>query len=240
MPWAFKYPRAWTVPLRFWLSDFMKWLMGGFDLGLFTFKEATRFISWLVEQPYSLVKSLLSTQASCKRQGSYAVEVFPRLSWIALLIGVVLLGRYAKDWKLAALVGLLFPLPRPVRPVGQRDGDPVVDRDRGPHRGRRRAGVGHRRHIGRVVSTGFWCPILDLMQTVPVFAYLVPVLILFGFSPVAAMIATIIYAMPPMVRVTILALHQVSSEVSEAGAHVRLHQHASCCGRFSCRRSSAV
>ncbi len=49
-------------------------------------------------------------------------------------------------------------------------------------------------------------PILDLMQTVPVFAYLVPVLLLFGFSPVSAMIATIIYAMPPMVRVTLLAL----------------------------------
>jgi glycine betaine/proline transport system permease protein len=55
------------------------------------------------------------------------------------------------------------------------------------------------------------------MQTVPVFAYLVPVLLLFGFSPVSAMIATTIYAMPPMVRVTLLALGQVSSEVVEAG-----------------------
>ena len=40
---------------------------------------------------------------------------------------------------------------------------------------------------------------LDLMQTVPIFAYLVPILFLFGFGPVAAMIATMIYAMPPMV-----------------------------------------
>ena len=60
-------------------------------------------------------------------------------------------------------------------------------------------------------------PLLDLMQTVPIFAYLVPVLFLFGFGPVAAMIATVIYATPPMVRVTMLALHQVPAEVVEFG-----------------------
>ena len=43
-------------------------------------------------------------------------------------------------------------------------------------------------------------PMLDAMQTVPVFAYLLPILILFGFGPVSALIATVIYAMPPMVR----------------------------------------
>ena len=41
------------------------------------------------------------------------------------------------------------------------------------------------------------------MQTIPVFAYLVPILILFGFGPTAAMVATLIYAMPPMTRITI-------------------------------------
>jgi len=55
------------------------------------------------------------------------------------------------------------------------------------------------------------------MQTVPVFAYLVPVLFLFGFGPVAAMMATIIYAMPPMVRVTMLALRLVPDEIVEFG-----------------------
>jgi len=60
-------------------------------------------------------------------------------------------------------------------------------------------------------------PVLDLMQTVPIFAYLVPTLFLFGFGPVAAMIATIIYAMPPMVRITMLALRQVPEEVVEFG-----------------------
>ena len=55
------------------------------------------------------------------------------------------------------------------------------------------------------------------MQTVPVFAYLVPILWFFGFNPVAAMIATIIYAMPPMVRNTVLALQRVPAEVVDFG-----------------------
>jgi glycine betaine/proline transport system permease protein len=63
-------------------------------------------------------------------------------------------------------------------------------------------------------------PLLDLMQTVPVFAYLVPVLILFGFSPVAAIIATVIFALPPMTRVTHLALTRVPSEVRDLGRMV--------------------
>ena len=60
-------------------------------------------------------------------------------------------------------------------------------------------------------------PILDLMQTVPIFAYLVPILFLFGFGPVAALIATMIYAMPPMVRVTMTALEAVPREIVEYG-----------------------
>ena len=55
------------------------------------------------------------------------------------------------------------------------------------------------------------------MQTVPVFAYLLPILILFGFDPVAALIATVIYAMPPMVRITLLALRGVPPEIVEFG-----------------------
>src|SRR3546814_19743155 len=47
-------------------------------------------------------------------------------------------------------------------------------------------------------------PVLDLMQTVPVFAYLLPILFPFGFGPVSALVATILYPMPPMVRITTL------------------------------------
>lgn len=58
---------------------------------------------------------------------------------------------------------------------------------------------------------------LDLMQTVPAFAYLIPLLLLFGFGPVVGLIASAIYATPPMVRNTMLGLDRVPAAVSEAG-----------------------
>jgi len=59
--------------------------------------------------------------------------------------------------------------------------------------------------------------VLDLMQTMPVFAYLVPILILFGFGPTAAVVATLIYAMPPMTRITTLSLRRVAPEIHDLG-----------------------
>jgi glycine betaine/proline transport system permease protein len=55
------------------------------------------------------------------------------------------------------------------------------------------------------------------MQTIPVFAYLLPILFLFGFGPVSALVATVIYAMPPMVRVTTLSLRGVDPELRDLG-----------------------
>ena len=107
LPLAFGYPREWQLPLAGWITTFMKWLINSFDLGLFTFKEFTRGIAWVVEQPDTLVKSVLST-GFLSGVGSDAVLVFPRLSWVAVVAGVMLLGHYARDWKLAALVGGCF------------------------------------------------------------------------------------------------------------------------------------
>lgn len=60
-------------------------------------------------------------------------------------------------------------------------------------------------------------PLLDIMQTMPTFVYLVPVVMLFGIGEVPGVIATIIYATPPLIRLTNLGLRQVSPEVVEAG-----------------------
>lgn len=59
--------------------------------------------------------------------------------------------------------------------------------------------------------------LLDLMQTVPSFAYLIPLLLLFGFGPVVGLIASAIYATPPMVRNTMLGLDRVPDAIREAG-----------------------
>jgi glycine betaine/proline transport system permease protein len=59
-------------------------------------------------------------------------------------------------------------------------------------------------------------PALDLMQTVPTFAYLIPLLVFFGFGPAVGLIASVVFALPPMVRNTIIALEQVPPEILEA------------------------
>ena len=57
--------------------------------------------------------------------------------------------------------------------------------------------------------------ILDAMQTLPYFCYLIPVLMFFGGGVVSALIATIIYSIPPIIRLTVLGLSQVSVTYSE-------------------------
>jgi glycine betaine/proline transport system permease protein len=60
-------------------------------------------------------------------------------------------------------------------------------------------------------------PILDMMQTMPAFVYLVPAVFFFGLGLVPAVVATCIYAIPPAIRLTNLGIRQVSAEVVEAG-----------------------
>ncbi len=75
---------------------------------------------------------------------------------------------------------------------------------------------------------GIWCfksriveeafnPLLNVAQTMPHYSYLVPVIVFFGVGDHAAAIATIIFATPPMVRLTLLGLKNVPTEVVEAG-----------------------
>jgi glycine betaine/proline transport system permease protein len=60
-------------------------------------------------------------------------------------------------------------------------------------------------------------PVLDFMQTMPAFVYLIPAAMLFGLGRVPGTIATVIFAMPPVVRLTSLGIRQVSLEQIEAG-----------------------
>ena len=66
------------------------------------------------------------------------------------------------------------------------------------------------------VDTGIR-PVLDTMQTMPSFVYLVPGIMLFGLGNVAAIFATVLYALPPCIRLTNLGIRQVDPSVVEAG-----------------------
>lgn len=70
----------------------------------------------------------------------------------------------------------------------------------------------HKPRVWRVLQ-----PILDLMQTMPTFVYLIPILILFGLGAAPALIVTIIFAMPAPVRMTYLGITSIPKPMIEAG-----------------------
>ena len=65
-------------------------------------------------------------------------------------------------------------------------------------------------------------PILDIMQTIPSFVYLIPVVMLFGIGLTPGVVATIIFALPPVIRLTNLGIRQVSKGYKEAGSSLGL------------------
>lgn len=63
---------------------------------------------------------------------------------------------------------------------------------------------------------GIALPVLDIMQTLPIFVYLIPFVMLFGPGKIPALLATIVFAVPPMIRLTNLGIRQVDAAVLEA------------------------
>jgi glycine betaine/proline transport system permease protein len=70
----------------------------------------------------------------------------------------------------------------------------------------------HKPKVWRVIQ-----PVMDLMQTMPTFVYLIPILILFGLGSASALIVTVIFAMPASVRMTHLGLTSIPKPLLEAG-----------------------
>ncbi len=213
--WAFDYPRAWQIPAARHISTWMKWLVNEASFGLFSFTDLTRFIADLIDIPYTFALSLLST-GFLSGQGSAAVQIAPPISYLGVIVLVGLMGYYAGGAKLAALVIICFGF---LAAFGQWSSAMVtlssilVAVPIGVILGLLLGLAGYRfPPVERVIS-----PLLDLMQTIPIFAYLVPILFLFGFGPTAAIVGTIIYAMPPMVRITLLGLRAVPSEIRDLG-----------------------
>lgn len=183
-----------------------------------TFKEFTRAVAAGIEVPYQIIRSLFASGFTIP-VGEGETWQSPPISWLGLTIVLTAIAYYLRDWKLAVMVflcvgylavfgtwesaAITFSSIAVAVPIGVVLGVSIGI-------------LGFRyRSFERAIT-----PILDLMQTVPIFAYLVPVLFLFGFGPISAVAATVIYAMPPMVRVTILALKTVPGEIKEFGKMV--------------------
>jgi glycine betaine/proline transport system permease protein len=207
-------PPDWLRPdLAGAISRAMAWLTAEARIGPVAFTDVTRALAATVEAPYELVRNLL-VEGWTEGRGRRAEQLFPPLSWIAVIALVVAIGVHARGWRLGLFAGGCFLY---LAVFGQWESamvtlaSVVIAVPVGVAGG---LALGTLAWASRTVDR-LLTPVLDLMQTVPTFAYLVPILFLFGFGPVAALVATIIYAMPPMVRVTTLALRRVPPEIAE-------------------------
>jgi glycine betaine/proline transport system permease protein len=217
LPWTAAYPQDWIIPFDRWIGDAVDWLLKRARLGPFLVKDITRAFGSLLNYPTLLLKGVLATGFDF-RLGGGSFHI-PPLSWVGVTALFVALAVSLKDRRLTVITLLSFLY---VAVIGlwqsamETFATVIVAVLIGIAVGIILGIVAYRwRAADRALT-----PTLDFMQTVPVFAYLVPALMLFGYGPAAALVITLVYAMPPMARITTNALHQVDREALELGTMV--------------------
>lgn len=191
------FPETWNLGLREPLDEFKRWVVAN---------RQTHPIFVLFFEPLSTVID----------RGLRLIENFLLwLPWPVIIAAVFLLANKAKGLRLALLVsasmlmmGLLGMWDRSMQTLALMVAAVLISL-----------------LIG--IPLGIWAsqnerlerglrPILDAMQTMPAFVYLIPVLLFFGIARVPSVIATVIYALPPAIRLTNLGIRRVPDETVEA------------------------
>ena len=212
MAWAASYPAAWVVPLDNWIAAFFEWLV--YDLAFFagtpfefSARDLTRGFVALMESPVGLVKALFFAGFD---------NGVPPLPWMTVVGLAAFLGHWTGGWRGALTGGLAF-LYLAVFGVWEPAMEtfslvlvtvPLVFA----------AGV----LLGILMERWRWfealvTPLFDMVQSMPPFAYLVPIVVLHGVGDVPAMVATALFAVPPVARCVALGLKGVGPGLIEAG-----------------------
>jgi glycine betaine/proline transport system permease protein len=141
---------------------------------------------------------------------------WPALPWTAVVAGASILGYQLQGIRLALLAGLGFAylsIFGQWEPSMQTLSFVLVS---APVCFILGLGFGIWGYLNKTVEEALQ-PILNFMQTLPHFSYLVPIMVLFGVGDHAGAIATIIFATPPMIRLTILGLRKISPDIVDSG-----------------------
>ncbi|MEM9427366.1 MAG: ABC transporter permease subunit [Pseudomonadota bacterium] len=191
-PWLTAFPAAWTVPATDWVGS-------GLEVVLNAIKPTMRWFSWAVAFPMGWANFLLAGTPWPVVIGVVTAIGWHLGGWRMALLGLVgfgfvlLSGYWEESMNTLALVIVSVPL---AMALGGAIGIMANEMPR----------------VRSALLVG-----LDAMQTIPTFAYLTPLLLLFGFGPVVGLVASAIYAAPPMARNVILGLERVDPSVKEAG-----------------------
>ncbi|MCP3872563.1 MAG: proline/glycine betaine ABC transporter permease [Desulfobacteraceae bacterium] len=179
------------IPLDVWISSFVEWLVENY-------REIFQLIKWPVEKilagfdmglnslPPFIVILILAFCAW--RFSGWGLALFSSLSMV--LIGMLGFWEDTMTTLAMVLASVLFCTIAGV-PLG--------------------IAAGRNNRVEIIIR-----PFLDAMQTTPSFVYLVPIVMLFSVGNVAGVLATIIFAMPPIIRLTSLGIRQVHPELVEA------------------------
>ena len=208
VPWLAVYPDDWVIPVRAWAGGIASFLID-------TLQPITRFVKSILEIPLNLAFGLLDRGF---RLGDTADAArLPPLPWAGISLSLTIVAHRFGGRRLALLAGitcLYLAFFNQWSSAMRTLAIVVISIPMGVVLGALLGILGYR---APRLNTWIIVPLLDLAQAIPTFAYLVPLLMFFGNNPVAAMMATLIYAMPPMVRNTTLGLRQVSLELQEFG-----------------------
>jgi glycine betaine/proline transport system permease protein len=184
---------SWKIPIGRWgksLIDFIvTYFQWLFDAFKFTFNFIIENLTWLLLQ-------------------------IPPVLLAVLLAGTAYWMRRSKPLAIGVLVGLLFIINQglwkeTIQTLVLVVGSTALSMAIGVPLG---IWAAHNPKVWRVMQ-----PVLDLMQTMPTFVYLIPILILFGLGAAPALIVTVIFAMPAPVRMTYLGITSIPKPMIEAG-----------------------
>ena len=191
VPWLVTPPPELTVPADAVINVAMDWFIANF-------KWFFRAIAWIISGPLLALTAILQwlpwpatiilVATLAHFFGGWRLAVF----CAAALFYMAMVGYWEESMNTVALVGVAVPLSLLL--------------------GLSAGILGFRSSAARRVIE----PLLDLMQTIPTFAYLIPIILLFGFGPVVGLVASMIYAVPPMVRNVMLGLSRVPADIVDS------------------------
>ena len=201
------------LPISDWVGSGLNWFAR--DAAIFGVKIAdiTRALASVAQIPIDWLKFILA-DGWVKGAGFNKVQLAPPLSWLGVILAAALVGLRLSGRGLATLTllagaylvffGLWASAMTTLASVVICVIAALV------------LGLAMGIWACRSVRAEMWLrAIMNVMQTVPIFSYLLPTLLLFGYGPSAALFATVVYALPPMVHATVLALRSVPSETLE-------------------------
>lgn len=208
-----QFPDWAVLPLSDYVGKGLNWFAREAAIGDVKIADATRALAAIAEAPILWLKMLL-VDGWVKGAGFNKVHLAPPLSWVGVILVTALVALRISGRSLAIMtlvagaylvffglwVSAMITLASVLLCV-------VTG-------------------LALGLAMGIWAyrspgaeaglrAVMNIMQTVPIFSYLLPTLLLFGYGPSAALFATVVYALPPMVHATVLALRSVPSETLE-------------------------